>query len=293
VLPVGSFSLTVTGANFVTGSQVLFGGTALATTFVSRTQLTAIGTSTTAQKGTVQIKVVNPDPGKITSTASLNVQVGTPGNVTVLVIPATIQIHLGDTFGFRTAVNGAGGATAVKWFVNGIPNGNATVGTINADGVYKAPATIPNPNTIHVQATSLADTTASSTSIVTLSNPLPIVTAVLPTSIAIGNFSLVVSGRNFVNGAVVAFGGTFLPTKFVSSSQLTATGTATVAQTGTVPVTVINPDPGSTTSNQFALQVGTPTNALSASAAARLLEQSTWGVNPQSLSHVQAVGMQV
>ncbi len=56
--------------------------------------------------------------------------------------------------------------------------------------------------------------------------------------------------------------------------------------------TVINPDPGSATSNQFALQVGTPANGLSATAAARLLEQSTWGVNPQSLSHVQAVGMQ-
>jgi uncharacterized protein (DUF1800 family) len=55
---------------------------------------------------------------------------------------------------------------------------------------------------------------------------------------------------------------------------------------------VINPDPGSGTSNQFALQVGSQANALSATAAARLLEQSTWGVNPLSLSHVQAVGMQ-
>ena len=71
-----------------------------------------------------------------------------------------------------------------------------------------------------------------------------------------------------------------------------ATGTSTAAQTGTVEVTVINPDPGSTTSNQFALQVGTSANAVSVTAAARLLEQSTWGANPQTLSHVQAVGMQ-
>jgi uncharacterized protein (DUF1800 family) len=59
-----------------------------------------------------------------------------------------------------------------------------------------------------------------------------------------------------------------------------------------VEVTVINPDPGSLTSNAFALEVGTSANTLSASAAARLLEQSTWGANPASLSHVQAVGMQ-
>jgi uncharacterized protein (DUF1800 family) len=145
---------------------------------------------------------------------------------------------------------------------------------------------------IQVQATSLLDTTATSTATVTLSNPLPVVNAVLPGSIAVGAFTLVVSGQNFVSGAVVSFGGTFLPTTFVSSTQLTATGTATAAQTGTVQVSVINPDPGGATSNQFALQVGTPANALSASAAARLLEQSTWGVNPLSLSHVQAVGMQ-
>lgn len=107
-----------------------------------------------------------------------------------------------------------------------------------------------------------------------------------------GDFTLVVSGQNFVSGAVVSFGGTFLPTTFVSSKQLTATGTATAAQTGTVQITVINPDPGSATSNPFALEVGTPANELTPTAAARLLEQSTWGVNPLSLSHVQAVGMQ-
>jgi uncharacterized protein (DUF1800 family) len=176
--------------------------------------------------------------------------------------------------------------------VNGIPNGNATIGTISAGGAYTAPLTIPNPNLIQVQAISLADTTATSTSTVTISNPQPVVTQVLPSNIPVGDFTLVVSGQNFVNGAVVSFGGTFLPTTFVSSNQLTATGTATAAQTGTVQITVINPDPGSATSNAFALEVGTPANELTPTAAARLLEQSTWGVNPLSLSHVQAVGMQ-
>ena len=151
---------------------------------------------------------------------------------------------------------------------------------------------MPNPNTIQVQATSLADTTATSTGTATLTNPAPIVGAVLPTTIPVGNFTLVVTGQKFANGAVVSFGGTFLTTTFVSSTELTATGTATAAQTGAIQVTVINPDPGSKTSNAFPLQVGTPANSLNTVAAARLLEQSTFGVNPQSLSHVQAVGMQ-
>ena len=143
-----------------------------------------------------------------------------------------------------------------------------------------------------MKATSSADTTATSTGTATLTNPAPIVTAVLPTTIAVGDFTLVVTGQKFAPGAVVSFGGTFLPTTFVSSTELTATGTATSAQAGTVQVEVINPDPGSMTSNAFALQVGMSANTLSAAAAARFLEQSTWGVNPSSLSHVQAVGMQ-
>ena len=291
-LPVGNFSLNVGGAGFVSGSKVMFGGTALATTYVGPTQLTATGTAAAAQVGTVKITVENPDPGKIGSVASMNVQVGAAGQVSVLVVPATAQITAGSTFQYRASVDGAGANTAVKWAINGIPSGNATVGTISAGGMYQAPAMVPTPNTIQVQATSLADTTATSTGTATLINPAPVVTLVLPTTIPVGNFTLVVTGQKFASGAVVSFGGTFLPTTFVSSTELTATGTATAAQTGTVQVTVINPDPGSLTSNQFALEVGTPANALSASAAARLLEQSTWGVNPQSLSHVQAVGMQ-
>ena len=118
----------------------------------------------------------------------------------------------------------------MKWAVNGIPNGNATVGTISAGGIYQAPATVPVPNTIQVQATSLADTTATSTGTVTITNPAPVVTAVLPTTIPVGDFTLVVTGQKFASGAVVSFGGTFLPTTFISATELTATGTATSAK---------------------------------------------------------------
>ena len=131
-LPVGNFSLKVGGANFVTGSQVMFGGAALTTTYVGPTQLTATGMTTAAQVGMVKVNVQNPDPGKIASAASLSVQVGAAGQVQVLVIPATMQITAGSTINYRTSVDGAGGNTAVKWAINGIPSGNATVGTITA-----------------------------------------------------------------------------------------------------------------------------------------------------------------
>jgi hypothetical protein len=64
---LGSFTLTVTGSDFVAGAQVLFGTTALSTTFVSATKLTATGNATSA--GTFSVTVQNPDPGSSSSSA--------------------------------------------------------------------------------------------------------------------------------------------------------------------------------------------------------------------------------
>jgi len=57
----GSFTLTVNGSHFINGAQVSFGGSALATTFVSATQLTATGSEASA--GTFGVSVNNPNPG--------------------------------------------------------------------------------------------------------------------------------------------------------------------------------------------------------------------------------------
>jgi hypothetical protein len=65
---LGSFALTVSGSSFVSGAQVMFNNTALATTFVSSTQLTATGNATSA--GTFSVTVQNPDPGSSTSSAA-------------------------------------------------------------------------------------------------------------------------------------------------------------------------------------------------------------------------------
>ena len=68
----GSFTLTVNGSHFVNGAQVSFGGSALATTFVSATQLTATGSEASA--GMFGVSVNNPNPGGSAS-GSINVTV--------------------------------------------------------------------------------------------------------------------------------------------------------------------------------------------------------------------------
>jgi len=50
-----------------------------------------------------------------------------------------------------TRLMGAEAAKSVTWTVNGIPGGNAQVGTIDARGMYKAPATVPSPNEVSIR----------------------------------------------------------------------------------------------------------------------------------------------
>jgi serine protease len=60
---------------------------------------------------------------------------------------------------------------AVTWEVNNIVGGNATVGTISTSGVYTAPATVPSPSTVTVQAVSAANQSVMSSTNVTITSP--------------------------------------------------------------------------------------------------------------------------
>ena len=172
--------------------------------------------------------------------------------VTVVVSPATASVRAGATQPFSAAVSGNSN-TAVTWQVNGVANGSAATGTINSSGVYTAPATIPSSNTVTVSAVSVADANATGSSAVTLQNPVPVLSGIAPASVPAGAFAITVNGGGFVSGAEVLLAGAPLATTFVSSTQLTATGTQ--ASAGSFAVAVMNPNPGSATSASQTLQV--------------------------------------
>lgn len=129
----------------------------------------------------------------------------------VAVTPSTASIRAGDTLQFTAKVANATDQT-VMWSVNGTAGGNATVEKISTTGLYTAPAALPNPNAVSIEATSASNTSLSGTSSVTLENPVPTVTAVSPTAVPVGNFSITVTGTKFVRGALVMFGGQALTT---------------------------------------------------------------------------------
>ncbi|HUI77002.1 MAG TPA: DUF1800 family protein [Bryobacteraceae bacterium] len=254
-LAVGTVNLTISGLHFAPGAVVYLGTTALTTTRVSSTQLTATGAALASQVGSVNITVTNPNPGTILSNiiTALITQSGT----VVDVAPPTASVRSGITQQFSATVTGNTN-TGVTWSVNGVPGGNFALGFITANGFYTAPPVVPSPNAITVTATSVADTTASGNSAVTLENPLAVLSELDPVSISIGTYTITVTGSSFLNGAAIHFGGQALTTTFVSSTQLTASVTTTASQVGNVPITVVNPNPGSGPSNSLNLLVTQP-----------------------------------
>jgi len=181
-------------------------------------------------------------------------------SVTVTVAPATANVRAGATQPFSATVGGSSN-TSVNWQVNGVAGGSAATGTISAAGVYSAPATLPSSNTVTVRAVSSVDAAATGSSAVTLQNPAPVLASIAPTSVPAGAFAITVNGGGYVSGAQLLLAGAPLATTFVSSTQLTATGSE--ASAGTFAVAVMNPNPGSSTSTSLNLQVtstsgGTP-----------------------------------
>ncbi len=258
IIPVGPFTLSLTGLHFAPGATVFLGTTALTTTVISSTQLTATGTATNAQVGTVNITVQNPAPGANASSA-ISAQVR-GSLINVAVTPGSGLIRAGNQQVFTAAVTGTTN-TGVTWSVNGIAGGNATIGTIVGNGNYLAPTNIPNPSAVTVTATSVADSTATGNAALTLGNPVPVLSSVIPTEMVVGiSFQLTITGSGFMQGSVVNFGSQPLATTFISPTQLTATGTATAAQIGNVPITVTNPNPGSATSAAILAQVVASSN---------------------------------
>ncbi len=83
-----------------------------------------------------------------------------PPHITVQIAPPIATVLLGEPQTFLAVVTNTTN-TSVTWSVNGIPGGNAAVGTIDANGAYKAPQILPVPASVSLTATSVADPSKS------------------------------------------------------------------------------------------------------------------------------------
>jgi uncharacterized protein (DUF1800 family) len=283
-----SYSITVEGTGYIQQSQIQVQGIPVTTTFVSATQLTATADlSLAAGTTTLALAVANPDPGADTS-ATYSAKLAAVAPIVTVSISGNSQVRVGSTVQFTAAVTNSSN-TAVSWKVNNVAGGTSTTGTISSTGLFTPPTATPSPNTVTITAVSQASATASGSLTETILNPLPAISSATASGMN-PSYTISVSGTGFVNGSVVQVQGAAATTSFVSPTLLTATISMNLATgTATVPVVVVNPDPGGMTS----ASVSAPVQATltTATAAARLLDQATFGPTLNDIQHVETVGL--
>ncbi len=173
-------STTVTGGTTKTFTATVTGSTAGVTWNVDNvpggnaTTGTLSGTGTTvtytAPLAAGTHTILAQSVGDTTRNASATVTVTAPVVVLVLSPAATASVATSGSLSFTATVTGAS-ETGVTWTVDTIVGGNSTVGTLSGTGgtvTYAAPAAA---GTHTVKATSVADPTKSSSTVVTVAAP--------------------------------------------------------------------------------------------------------------------------
>lgn len=304
-----SVKVTPTSANVTVQATQQFTATVTGTTNTALTWSVngiAGGNSTVGQinaSGLYTAPSVVPTPASITVTAASAADSKASATSAVVLMPKTgifvvvspnsAKVVGGATQQFTVTVTGTSNHN-VNWFVDGRPGGNSTFGTISPTGLYTAPQSIPNPPTIAISAESAADTTKLGSALLTLQH-LPIVIAVSPLNVTVNlaqtqQFTATVSGT--ANTAVtwnvngVAGGNATIGT-------ISASGVYTAPPVLPTPPTVTIQAVSTADSSFKASSLTTIFNSnplVSDVAAARFLEQSSWGPTVASVALVKDLG---
>jgi uncharacterized protein (TIGR03437 family) len=272
----GSSDITVTlaGSNFVPGSAASFNKTAVSTTFVGPTQLTAVlPASLLASAGSDGISVTNPPPEAGTSqTLSFTVVSTTPQNPQPSITGLSPTSATAGSGPITLTINGSGFITTSVVSFDGVSHAASllsgtqltiTLGATDLAAAGSFPVVVTNPAPGGGTSNSVNFTVQPSTQ-----NPQPAITSLSPSSAPAGAspLTLIVNGSGFVAASTVTFGGVSHTAAFVSVSQLTTPlSAADLAKAGSYPVVVTNPAPGGGTSNSVSFTVSGPVSAISVS----------------------------
>lgn len=198
-----------------------------------------------------------PSPNPVSATAasatdptkSASAQITVINHVLVSVQPASVTLSPLAVQGFQASVLGATNQN-VTWQLQGAACAAAgACGTVDANGIFTAPAFPPSPNAIQVVAISADDATQSGAASVTISGG-PNILTLHPSSVYAGaaqGFTLQVNGSGFAPsspgpGSTLLVAGTARTTTCLSAQECTAPVTAAdVSVVGNVSVQVQNP----------------------------------------------------
>jgi hypothetical protein len=228
-----SFTLTITGTNFVPGMQLLWGTTWVGLTYVSATEVTAtVPGSLIATAGTTGVLIyasgiawsntaffaINPAPPSITS---LGPQSATAGGA-----------------GFMLTIKGTAFTPDATSMWGVIPLGTIYVSPTQLTAAVPA-SLIVNSGTGSVTVTTAEGTSAPAT--FTINPAPPVISGLSSVSATAGGaaFTLTIYGANFTPAVTSKWGSAVLVTTYVSPTELMAAiPSSLIATAGTAGVTV-------------------------------------------------------
>jgi hypothetical protein len=293
-------SVAVKGSSFVQASVVRVNGNAVATTYVSDTELSAkIADALLASAGTLQVTVFTGAAARGDGGGG-----GGGGESSALAFNVVNPVPTLTQLAPTSALAGASGVTltltGAKFVSGSIATFDGTdLATTFVDNTTLT-AAIPAANLlatgsfpVTVRSPTPGGGTTQSIAF-TVANPSVTIAGISPGYATAGdpNTSLIVSGSGFVSGSVVNFNGKALPTSYVSSTRVdTVIQASSLTLAGSFPVTVTNPAPGGGTSAPASFEVRypapkitviNPSTAAAGSAALTITVTGTGFVSSQS-----------
>lgn len=151
---------------------------------------------------------------------------------------------------FALTVSGYGFANGTVVNLNGTTLATTAPGAGTLIAQVPAALAVSGIDTLQVANPSPAATISNTVNYI-VGNPVPAIVGWSPQQATAGSpaFTLYIHGAEFVDGAVLEFDGTQVPTTYVSTTDLTAVIPASaVAQAGDYPLAVVNPAPGGVSS---------------------------------------------
>ncbi len=204
-------------------------------------------------------------PELLVSTYGRGAWEGRPGNLTLMlnsISPTRATVGSPgltlDVVGLQFATN-----ATVDWNGTALPTtyvsatelkANVSTGDLSSSGTFNITVVNPAPG----GGTSNAE-------VFTVNNPVPTLTSLSPSSVAVGSNALTITltGTGFMSASVIQWAGAALATTYVSATKLTASvPTSDLTTIGTFNVTVVNPAPGGAASNAVVFTVSNPAPTL-------------------------------
>jgi hypothetical protein len=254
--PAGT--ITVTGANFVSGITLAVNGSPRTTTYVSATQLTASLTADDfVSAAPLLLNAVNPQPGGGAS-GTIALVVANPAPTIASLSPSALNAGSAAT---TVDIVGTGFVAGTGVLVNGASR-PATVISTTAMKVALASADLVNTGSLGITAVNPAPGGGVSvSSAIAINNPVPGAITLTPASAiaGTGTAQITISGSSFVPATVVYVSGQPRTTTYVNATQLVASLTsADLATAGALSIVATNPGPGGGSTAAASLSVNNP-----------------------------------